>query len=76
MTDENKESIGGASKTASDLHLHSKPRHVIMKVLTVFKEDVMESSKPRVPFEDARCSLGRRLSSWWTFPLLTSFRGT
>lgn len=54
MTDENKESIGGASKTASDLHLHSKPRHVIMKVLTVFKEDVMESSKPRVPFEDAR----------------------
>lgn len=46
MTDKNKEPVGGASLKASDLHLHTKPCHLIMKVLTIFKEDMMESSKP------------------------------
>lgn len=50
--------MGGAEPyKAADLHLHSQPRHVVMKVLTVFKEAVMESGGARTLFEDSSVAL-------------------
>lgn len=38
----------------------ANPCHVITKVLTVFKEDMMESGKAWMLFEDAACSPGKK----------------
>lgn len=37
--DERRKKGGGAYLKACDLHLHSKPCHVLMKILTIFKEE-------------------------------------